>query len=54
MNLSFDDTPMAATPSPSTAHVAGRVNVVDKRVINGTTDVNQLVPFKHKWHGKSI
>ena len=26
-----------------------RVNVVDKRIINGTTDVNQLVPFKYKW-----
>jgi ribonucleoside-diphosphate reductase beta chain len=25
------------------------VNVADKRVINGTTDVNQLVPFKYKW-----
>ncbi|WP_413769229.1 hypothetical protein, partial [Vibrio vulnificus] len=24
---------------------AGRVNAADKRVINGTTDVNQLVPF---------
>ena len=23
-----------------------RVNVADKRVINGQTDVNQLVPFK--------
>ncbi len=30
-------------------HTPNRVNVVDKRVINGTTDVNQLVPFKHKW-----
>ena len=29
--------------------VARRVNVADKRVINGTTDVNQLVPFKYKW-----
>ncbi len=28
---------------------AGRVNAADKRVINGTTDVNQLVPFKYKW-----
>lgn len=28
---------------------SSRVNVVDKRVINGKTDVNQLVPFKHKW-----
>ena len=26
-----------------------RVNVADKRVINGSTDVNQLVPFKYKW-----
>lgn len=28
---------------------AGRVNVADKRIINGETDVNQLVPFKYKW-----
>jgi len=28
---------------------ARRVNAADKRVINGTTDVNQLVPFKYKW-----
>jgi ribonucleoside-diphosphate reductase beta chain len=28
---------------------AGRVRVEDKRVINGTADVNQLVPFKYKW-----
>jgi ribonucleoside-diphosphate reductase beta chain len=26
-----------------------RVNMVDKRIINGQTDVNQLVPFKYKW-----
>jgi ribonucleoside-diphosphate reductase beta chain len=26
-----------------------RVNATDKRVINGQTDVNQLVPFKYKW-----
>ncbi len=26
-----------------------RVNLVDKRIINGQTDVNQLVPFKYKW-----
>jgi ribonucleoside-diphosphate reductase beta chain len=25
------------------------VNVADKRIINGSTDVNQLVPFKYKW-----
>src|SRR6185503_1228236 len=26
-----------------------RVNVAEKRIINGQTDVNQLVPFKYKW-----
>ena len=26
-----------------------RVRVEDKRIINGGTDVNQLVPFKYKW-----
>lgn len=26
-----------------------RVRAADKRIINGTTDVNQLVPFKYKW-----
>ncbi len=26
-----------------------RINVNDKRIINGKTDVNQLVPFKYKW-----
>ncbi|SDV49553.1 ribonucleotide-diphosphate reductase subunit beta [Chitinasiproducens palmae] len=37
---------------PAGAHGAaseGRVNVADKRIINGKTDVNQLVPFKYKW-----
>jgi ribonucleoside-diphosphate reductase beta chain len=28
---------------------SGRVNASDKRVINGQTDVNQLVPFKYHW-----
>ena len=28
---------------------ASRVNVAEKRIINGQTDVNQLVPFKYKW-----
>ena len=28
---------------------ARRVNAADKRIINGRTDVNQLVPFKYKW-----
>ncbi|MBX3619385.1 MAG: ribonucleotide-diphosphate reductase subunit beta [Rhizobacter sp.] len=26
-----------------------RVKAADKRIINGKTDVNQLVPFKYKW-----
>ena len=34
----------AATPA-----VAQRVKASDKRIINGQTDVNQLVPFKYKW-----
>src|SRR5207244_9988028 len=27
----------------------GRVRAEDKRIINGHTDVNQLVPLKYKW-----
>jgi ribonucleoside-diphosphate reductase beta chain len=37
------DDPAADAPSRR------RVRVEDKRVINGTADVNQLVPFKYKW-----
>ena len=29
--------------------ILGRVNASDKRMINGQTDVNQLVPFKYHW-----
>ena len=29
--------------------IARRVKAADKRIINGRTDVNQLVPFKYKW-----
>ncbi|HEX4857129.1 MAG TPA: ribonucleotide-diphosphate reductase subunit beta [Limnobacter sp.] len=39
----------AAAAQPAAEARAGRVNAADKRVINGTTDVNQLVPFKYKW-----
>ena len=39
-------TPAAAASQPGTG---GRVNAADKRIINGQTDVNQLVPFKYKW-----
>jgi ribonucleoside-diphosphate reductase beta chain len=47
--------PMAPTPSfvsatrSSPAAAQRRVNAADKRIINGQTDVNQLVPFKYKW-----
>ena len=46
------------TGSPTTASVSDaaavpavhkRINAADKRIINGQTDVNQLVPFKYKW-----
>jgi ribonucleoside-diphosphate reductase beta chain len=61
---SFNDLPSTAKPtahagessiaSNSGAHTmsapsAGRVKASDKRIINGKTDVNQLVPFKYKW-----
>ncbi|BAK76733.1 ribonucleoside-diphosphate reductase, beta subunit [Pseudogulbenkiania sp. NH8B] len=49
--LSFEDpiTPVTAANNSMDAHGTGRVNASDKRVINGQTDVNQLVPFKYKW-----
>ncbi len=47
---------IAVAPVAPIARAAGtaavseaRVNVADKRIINGQTDVNQLVPFKYKW-----
>lgn len=40
----------AASPTASAPPTAGRrVKAADKRIINGQTDVNQLVPFKYKW-----
>jgi len=39
-------------PAPDAApggRPAGRVRAEDKRIINGHTDVNQLVPLKYKW-----
>lgn len=39
----------AATAVSSTPPTALRVKASDKRIINGQTDVNQLVPFKYKW-----
>ena len=53
----FADLTGAAASTTSHAHASQsvsasserRVNVADKRIINGQTDVNQLVPFKYKW-----
>jgi ribonucleoside-diphosphate reductase beta chain len=50
-NIFSDDfvAPAAATAGAIAAVSEARVNVADKRIINGKTDVNQLVPFKYKW-----
>ena len=52
----MDLPPLSTTPAaqpvaaPSMAATASRrVTAADKRIINGQTDVNQLVPFKYKW-----
>ncbi|WP_371436345.1 ribonucleotide-diphosphate reductase subunit beta [Polaromonas sp.] len=34
---------------PGTPPAIQRIKASDKRIINGQTDVNQLVPFKYKW-----
>ena len=39
----------SVTPANTVAPTQRRVNAADKRIINGKTDVNQLVPFKYKW-----
>jgi ribonucleoside-diphosphate reductase beta chain len=39
----------AAPVRPPAAPSGQRVRAADKRIINGQTDVNQLVPFKYKW-----
>jgi ribonucleoside-diphosphate reductase beta chain len=43
-------TPSTQPPADGAAPAkAKRVKASDKRIINGQTDVNQLVPFKYKW-----
>ena len=39
----------ASPIKPLLTEAARRVSASDKRIINGKTDVNQLVPFKYKW-----
>ena len=46
---SLQTTPSASASVAAQAQSTRRVNVADKRIINGQTDVNQLVPFKYKW-----
>ena len=56
--LQFEDTPavnantignVVDKSDPLVDVVSTRVRVEDKRVINGSADVNQLVPFKYNW-----
>ncbi|MCL4799551.1 MAG: ribonucleotide-diphosphate reductase subunit beta [Burkholderiales bacterium] len=54
--LGFEDDPRAAVMPATAPRPADdgrtdlrRIRVEDKRVINGGTDVNQLVPFKYRW-----
>lgn len=46
--LSASDQVSATSAAPVVAS-AKRIKASDKRIINGQTDVNQLVPFKYKW-----
>ena len=48
MEFSYNSEALIATDNGS------RVNMVDKRIINGQTDVNQLVPFKYKYEEESF
>ena len=53
LQVLHDGAPMPAVASRAAATIGTgsprRVNAADKRIINGQTDVNQLVPFKYKW-----
>ena len=44
-SFSGADEPAPAAASPSSS--PRRMTAADKRIINGQTDVNQLVPFKY-------
>ncbi|MCU0773501.1 MAG: ribonucleotide-diphosphate reductase subunit beta [Ideonella sp.] len=49
VRINAPDARLAARAAEPSLDAARRVNVADKRIINGQTDVNQLVPFKYKW-----
>ena len=44
-----EDLTVTQAKSPLPTPAQRRVRAADKRIINGQTDVNQLVPFKYKW-----
>ena len=46
--LNWDDEPKPQS-KPTNTEGPTPVNVDDKRVINGETDINQLAPFKYPW-----
>ena len=48
VSSSASTAPAVAT-SPAAPTTMRRVKASDKRIINGQTDVNHLVPFKYKW-----
>ena len=48
----LDTAEAPAAAAPAVAAAARRVSADDKRIINGQTDVNQLVPFKYEWAWK--
>ena len=45
----FQANVVAQARKPAPTSPVRRINAADKRIINGKTDVNQLVPFKYKW-----
>ncbi|MGY4827848.1 ribonucleotide-diphosphate reductase subunit beta [Sphaerotilaceae bacterium SBD11-9] len=45
----FEDSASALSEAVESTAGTHRVRASDKRIINGKTDVNQLVPFKYKW-----
>lgn len=50
INRELDDQViLEENPDSVVAKSEARVNLSDKRIINGKTDVNQLVPFKYNW-----
>ncbi len=47
VNINVTNSPTEASDEQSIS--TARVKAADKRIINGKTDVNQLVPIKYKW-----